>query len=98
MMNIETSTVTRDQLRCGWCDTAFRADQPLVMVPDGLGHTSYESCLHHLPLPVFVEQYRGQPCGVCGRQVFRALKQSAEERASIWSKPCAARTPRRTPR
>ena len=97
MIHIETSTVTTDQLRCGWCNTAFRPGQPLVMVPDGLGHTSYESCLHHLPLPVFMEQYRVQPCDVCGRQVFRRLDQSAAEGASICSKACAARTPSRTP-
>ena len=98
MIHSETSTVTTDKLCCGWCNTTFRPDQPLVMVPDGLGRTSYESCLHHLPLPVFMEQYRGQPCDVCGRQVFRPLKQSGEEGASMCSKACAARTLSRTPR
>jgi hypothetical protein len=56
MIHSETSTVTTDKLCCGWCNTTFRPDQPLVMVPDGLERTSYESCLHHLPLPVFMEQ------------------------------------------
>jgi hypothetical protein len=94
MTQVARPGVSTDDLVCDVCDATFEPEQPVLLLLSTDGLAWVPACLHHLPVAVFMEQYRGRACDGCGRVIFQLLEHLPSSRARTCPKPCARLTTR----
>jgi hypothetical protein len=84
MTQVARPGVNTDDLACDVCDAIFASEQPVLLLLSTDGLAWAPSCLNHVPVSVFMDQYRGRACDACGRIIF----QSVEYLPSSWARTC----------